>query len=876
MLLPTIVNARTPPINIPTNAYINAAPDRVGVGQQCFIIMWLDKLYENAYLYTPYRFQNYKLIITAPDGTEQTQTFPVVSDPTSAQTYRFTPDTVGTYTLTFQFPGQTVTTANAAAGDIFINDTYTSSSSSTTLTVQSEPVPGASQGAPLPTTYWTRPIYGENTNWYTISSNWLGSTWPGYAAWGTFTANHQSFPGDAVGSLTSHIMWVKPIQSGGVVGGNNYPALPGNTWFEGSAYSQRYMNPIIVSGMLIYNPPIAWNGVPTSFTPNPYGPTTCVDLQTGKVLWTNPNMPVPSFAYVYDAEDPNQHGVWPPILIHSTVASGLFGAAPGNWEAFDAFTGDFIFNVTNVPGGTVMMGPSGEYLSLSFVNYGPTTMTPFGLVPSGPVKIYLQEWNSSKLWDDTYSGPSTVPDLQPPIVDGTNPSLLDFNISMPTLTSIPTIDDAFYGKQLIVNTGTFPGPGTFVPSPPYPEAPYTYYAINMASGSIGQILWSNTLQAPANNLTVAPGPADLTADNGRGVFTEAYKETMQWVGYSMATGQKLWGPTASMAPLDFYGNPAIPIIGGVAANGKLYSSGYAGILYSWDLTTGNLLWTWGNGGEGNSSFAGFNFPFGVYPMQINAVGNDVVYMVTTEHTIETPLNKGAFAVAINATTGQQIWTLSSYTGEFFGISYAMADGYNTWFNGYDNSIYVVGRGPSQIDVSAPNTAATVGSPIVIRGYVYDVSAGTQGTQQKGHFANGVPVASDASMTEWMGYVYQQQAEPTDFKGVDVTINVLDSNGNFRSIGTATTDAKGLYSLTWMPDIPGDFKVTATFGGTNSYWPSSAETSFVATSAPSASPTTTSQTGLASNATVEYGIVAIVIVIIVIGAILAVLVTRKHA
>ena len=39
-------------------------------------------------------------------------------------------------------------------------------------------------------------------------------------------------------------------------------------------------------------------------------------------------------------------------------------------------------------------------------------------------------------------------------------------------------------------------------------------------------------------------------------------------------------------------------------------------------------------------------------MQINAIGNDVVYMVTTEHTIETPLFKGGVNVAINATTGQ--------------------------------------------------------------------------------------------------------------------------------------------------------------------------------------------------------------------------------
>ena len=42
--------------------------------------------------------------------------------------------------------------------------------------------------------------------------------------------------------------------------------------------------------------------------------------------------------------------------------------------------------------------------------------------------------------------------------------------------------------------------------------------------------------------TVAFAGADPTADGGKGVFVESYYQTMQFVGYSMATGQKLWGP----------------------------------------------------------------------------------------------------------------------------------------------------------------------------------------------------------------------------------------------------------------------------------------------------------------------------------------------
>jgi hypothetical protein len=669
-------------------------------------------------------------------------------------------------------------------------------------------------------------------------------------------------------------MWDKQIQSGGVVGGNTV-AIPANTYFEGSAYSQRYTNPIIVDGMLIYNNPIGWSGVAGGTGSQGYGPTTCVNLQTGQTLWTNPNMLAISFAYIYDAEDPNQHGVWPPVLISSTASNGgIFGAAPGNWYAYDAFTGQSIFNITNVPGGATMLGPSGEFLVDNLVSYGPITIGPFGPAHSG-APYYLQEWNSSKLWDSTYSGASTVPGLIPTYTDGSNPALLDFNISVPSIKAAPTIQDAFYNNMLIVSTGTFPG-GPFETFSSDSWTPYTYYGISIAAGSIGNVLWSNTVTPPAGNITVEPGPADPTADSGHGVFTEGYKETMQWVGYSMSTGQKLWGPTASMAPLDYYGNPAIPIIGGVTANGILYSTGYAGILYAWDLTTGNLLWTWGEGGTDNSSYAGFNTPFGVYPMQINAIGDGVVYMVTTEHTIETPLFKGGFTVAINATTGQQLWTLSEYTGEFFTTSYAMADGYNTWFNGYDNSIYVVGRGPSQTTVTAPNTATTVGTPVVIRGTVTDIAAGTQGVQQKGDFPNGVPCASDASMTAWMGYVYQQQAMPTNFTGVKVQIAVLDSNGNHYTVGTATTDASGMYTLSYTPTIAGNFTVFATFAGTNGYWPSSAESSFVAgNAAPTAPPTATPLTGIATQSTVEYIGIAIIIVIIIIGAVLALLMMRKH-
>jgi hypothetical protein len=250
-------------------------------------------------------------------------------------------------------------------------------------------------------------------------------------------------------------------------------------------------------------------------------------------------------------------------------------------------------------------------------------------------------------------------------------------------------------------------------------------------------------------------------------------------------------------------------------------------------------------------------------------------LITSEHTWTTPIYKGGLARAVNATDGKEIWTISGVTMEFGQMSYAIADGYATWFNGYDNQIYTAGRGPSATTVTAPNTAVESGSPVVIRGTITDISAGTMQTQQVADFPNGVPVASDVSMKDWMGYVYQQKPLPTNFTGVPVTISVLDSNNNFRTIGTATTDATGLYSLTWTPDISGNFTVVANFAGTNGYWPSYAETSFVANSAHATTvPTATTATSVADTYFVP-AIAGLFVLIIIVLALVALQMFRKR-
>ena len=933
MLMPA-ANAHVPSQQLTTNAYITAFPDPVGVGQSTLIYMWLNRVFgyypvgeitgsiNYAAVDNNYRFHNYQLTITDPNGQNTSQTFDVIRDSTSSQSYSFTPTIAGTYTLTFVFPGQAYAQypGQYNPNSVLVNDTYLPSSATTTLTVQQEKIFEYPSSYPLPSGYWARPIYGENSGWWTIASNWLGTGAPGY---GGFVPSYNLggngavfYAGDTVGPQTSHIMWIKSLQTGGIVGGNKF-AIQGNAYFEGSAYNQRYQNPIVVNGKIFYTEPIAFTG------PNS-GNTVCVDLRTGQQLWSKRNIPPLSFALIWDHEDPNQHGVYPAILSTSNFA-----------QLFDAETGEPLFNVTGVPTGTAVLGPNGEHLRYVFTNLGNTTNPNY----------VLAEWNSTKLWNFAANPYTNGSLLSPSIINQTalgsqrtagstitvtDPSLkglittfpipllgtsmtlsnyttvftninsvtapfgstlivnggvfnsaspenrYDWNYSIPWRNTLalagqsPTVVGAIPGDIMLLYNGTLPSQGaTFMGTLGF--NPYTYFAINLnaSKGTVGSVLWTKTYNPPPNNITVLEAGIDPV----NRVFVEDLRETQTFVGYNLDTGDYLW-TTKPQADLDYYGSQASGSLANTFAYGRLYSSAYAGIVYCYDTKTGNRLWTYGNGGvPGNNTNSGFEVP-GPFPTFVNAIGNDVVYTVTSEHTVEMPVFKGAPSRAINATTGKEIWTLSSYVTEFTTTSYAAADGYATWFNSYDNSIYTVGRGPTATTVEAPKAAINLGRSLVITGTVIDISAGTTTSERAADFPYGVPVASDASMTDWMGYVYQQKPHPTNFQGVEVVLKVLDSNNNTREIGRTMTDSTGAYSYQWKPDIEGKYTVIATFEGTNGYWPSYSETAFAVDPA-APTPQTVEIPPDQSGTNIMYASIAIIIAIVIVGAVLAVLMLRKR-
>ncbi|HKM60074.1 MAG TPA: PQQ-binding-like beta-propeller repeat protein, partial [Candidatus Bathyarchaeia archaeon] len=383
------------------------------------------------------------------------------------------------------------------------------------------------------------------------------------------------------------------------------------------------------------------------------------------------------------------------------------------------------------------------------------------------------------------------------------------------------------------------------------------------NANTGAQLWITNRTEPANTeFKIIPATA--------GIYAEVNQNTNTLTGFSMTTGTKEWGPI-TLPDVQSYTS-----VGGyqyVSANGIDYLWGFGGTIYAINMANG--VFNWYTNTTVLTGPSGSDTPYAIWPLWTFTVGSVAggELFVPEGHQYSPPLFNGAQQLAINCTNGQLVWSNLAFD---VTSGPAISDGVMIAFNSYDNQIYAYGQGPTKICVNAPDVSVTTAAPITITGTVTDISAGSQQNAIAMNFPNGLPCVSDASMEGFMDAVYEQQPMPTNITGVPVTLSVLDSNGNYRSIGTTTTNALGDYSFTWTPDISGKYTVYATFAGTDAYYGSSASTGFYAgASAATSAPTATPLTGLASNTTVMYAVVAMIIVFIVGIAIVALLVTRKH-
>jgi hypothetical protein len=112
-------------------------------------------------------------------------------------------------------------------------------------------------------------------------------------------------------------------------------------------------------------------------------------------------------------------------------------------------------------------------------------------------------------------------------------------------------------------------------------------------------------------------------------------------------------------------------------------------------------------------------------------------------------------------------------------------------------------------------------------------------------------------------------------GVPVLLMAFDSNNNYITIGTATSDVSGSFQYAWTPPDEGVYKISAIFAGDDSYGSSWAETGLSVGPAPaSPTPTATPPEAAPDNTPLIYATLAIIIAIVIVG-LLIILALRKR-
>jgi len=825
--------------------YVFVSPNPVGVDQPVLILTWTadvpPDIGEIAGTAAGGRQAWYDLAIKVetPDGTTETFAIPK-SDPIGGGFVSYTPTAVGTYYVYAVFPE---TWKNTTTTQSF----YSSAESvKVAFTVQEDPIEAWSE-TPLPAGYWTRPISDLNREWYVLAANWLGG------------AAQQNGPttqyGWGNGPETAHIMWSKPNYAGGIMD-ERFGATGYFTYFyQGLMFAnnaQEGSSPIVLNGKLYYDYRVnahQWQGY------------LCVDLYTGETLYYR-NVTTPSFAQIYNYESPNQHGGFPYLWQTSNVVlpTGMTSASgTQTWAMCDGYTGEPICLIANVSaGGTAVYGKDGSILRYSLTTTGGIQRLLVWNSSAIPSLLQGASGTSSWSWRPAATGDnrqSQRTQSQMFVHDGSKGFSLNKTIS-------PVIGQ---GQTTIraVREGEFIIGGSAGSNNERGVTQGVLWALSLKSGQEGTLLWNISFTPPssAGNATVSIG----TVDPEDGVFLFESAKLLQRWGYSLETGQLLWGPTPPEPAGNYYG------MTDNIYDGKLLSCGYGGVLIAYDIKTGKQLWNY------TAKSEGFESPYGGnYPMGISNIVDGKIYIGTGEHSWTQPPYRGSVLQCINASNGALLWNLpvagismpSGNAGNYFTV----ADGYLVALNGYDTEIYCIGKGPSATTVTASPKISVHGNSVMIEGTVTDQSpSGRRNINDRLDFTlKGTPAISDEDMAAWMEYMFMQQEMPANAKGVEVTLDTLDPNGNFIHIGTVTSDITGAFALKWTPEVPGTYQIIATFAGSRAYGPSFAQTYIGVDEAPPA----TAPPEYPQPIDPTWTIVGVGIVIILVVLIVGILLLRK--
>ena len=203
--------------------------------------------------------------------------------------------------------------------------------------------------------------------------------------------------------------------------------------------------------------------------------------------------------------------------------------------------------------------------------------------------VSSMEYFCSSRWTlGAYPGTTTNAFQYRPIGKNANMSnAYTWNVTIPTTVPAGSaIRKVIPDDMLLVSTNTM------ATGARYGSIDYTVSAISLKPTSRGQLLWTKSYAAPTGDITRQWGPVDPESR----VFTMNDKETMQWLGYDLDSGTLLWGPLGDVRDFNYY--PTVGMGGsgpaGFVAYRKLYTGGYGGEFFCYDMKTGALLWEYNN------------------------------------------------------------------------------------------------------------------------------------------------------------------------------------------------------------------------------------------------------------------------------------------
>jgi hypothetical protein len=812
----------TPSITVDTRAFLSFEPNPIGVGQELLVNMWTNPPIN------PNRHQiGYTVTIEKPDGT----TFTVgpfnsyLADATGY--FTFVPDVAGTWRLKFDYSGTYFpngtwnskgylnTTADSTA--YYIDSAYYRADSTEwqNLTVQDSFVYSWPL-TNLPTDYWTRPVHLENRAWWPI----LGS-YPSYGLIGggnywpedtnIYSSNYNYIP-YVTAPNSAHVVYKQQQGIAGMIGG---AAGQYSTSASGSPS-------VIYAGRAYQTMTIPIDGVPTSCA-------VCWNIRTGEQYYAIPVASGGTTPQVVSYTAPAASS-FEGAGLDQTYSVSLINLANNRLIKINPATGAVTLNVTGMTP-QLLGGSQGSVSQTGF--YADPFVISIQTIGSGASTSYrLINWTTA----------GTTTNFTQRIMN---------NVSLPW--GLVTFKGGLQGYSGIV--ADFESNIMVWMNGLAPDGLGVYHGTWMQAADMttGALLWNKTY-AETRYSTAA-----FTADHG---LVACVMEEGNYYAYNIRTGDFVWKTPQMDYPWASAGFGAYSVM---SAYGILIRNAYDGV-YAYNWTNGALLWHFVAPAvpfesayySGNQSVYSFNSQ--------GFIADGKLFTYNTEHTPSYPRTRGWKLFAIDMFTGEGIWNItgSISTG-------AVADGYLVSGNPDDGYVYSFGKGQSATTVTAPDTVVALGQGIVIKGSVLDLSPAQPNT----------PCVSDASMTTQMEYLHMQIPigglwGNATMTGVNVKLSAIDPNGNYIDIGTAVSDAySGNYAFTWTPQTQGDYKLIASFEGSESYGSSSSNTGLsIGAAAATTQPTTTANIDFAPVNNTLNIVTAAVAIAIVLAVINAVLLLRK--